>query len=386
MSSGELILGIDLGTSFSTAACWVKGKLYLVPDRRGEPCVPSIVYFPSRGTPVVGADAERYRMAEPDATVSGVKRILGKAEGDPELAVFQSHAAVGVQVTPGGAPVLQTRHGEHTATEVASLIIRHLKERAETRFQTRVTRAVMTVPATADDATREATRQAARMAGIEIIRFISEPSAAAIAYNLDAFEGDRRLMVYDFGGGTFDATILEQSGGAFKTLAVGGDSCLGGDDFDYALAHQIASFIYRSQRVDITKDVVRWDRIIRQSEATKRALSAKEMARFRLTDAFSANRASHDLELNLHREDVEPKWSELVERSLKASAQVMVQSRLRPDDVDTTVLVGGSTFIPLIRRSVQRMMKKPGVVANNPQTAVACGAAIVATRVASRAA
>ena len=376
----DLVLGIDLGTSFSSAAAWVQGKLYLVPDRRGEPCIPSIVYFPQRGLPIVGADAERYRNAEPDACVSGIKRILGKKGGDPEISLFQSHSAVSVEAPQGMAPVIRTRNGEHTATEVASHIIRLLKERAEERFQTAVKKAVMTLPATANDGTRAATLQAARMAGIEVLRTVSEPSAAAIAYNLDAFSGQRKLLVYDFGGGTFDSTVLEQSNAGFRSLAVGGDSCLGGDDFDQALAHQIASFVYRSARVDVTKDVVRWDRIVRASEQTKRALSARESAPFRLTDAFSAQRKAHDLNLNLHREDVEPAWDELTGRSLKATARMLHEAGLRPADIDTTVFVGGSTFIPMVRRSVDKLMTKPGVSASNPQTAVACGAAIVASR------
>jgi molecular chaperone DnaK (HSP70) len=386
VSQDGIVLGIDLGNSYSTAAAWIQGKLYLVPDRRGEPCIPSIVYFPGRGLPVVGAEAERYRMAEPDSTVSGVKRILGKAADSPEMKVFQAHSAIGVQASAGNTPILTSRAGEHTAPEVASYIFRYLRERAEERFSTTIKKAVVTLPATANKATEEATVHAAKLAGIDVLRTLSEPSAASIAYHMDNQAGHQKLMVYDFGGGTFDATVLEQGAQGFRTIGVGGDSCLGGDDFDHALAGQVAAYVYRTYKVDITKDVVRWDRMVRISEQTKKALSAKDVAPFRMHDAVTAQRKSHDLELTLHRDDLESKWTQLIDRSLKATAQVMLQSGLKPQHLDATVLVGGTTFIPLIRRSVARMMGQPGIVASNPQTAVACGAAIVAARTRSRAA
>ncbi|MGF1508312.1 MAG: Hsp70 family protein [Myxococcota bacterium] len=386
MPQTDIVLGIDLGNSYSTAAAWIQGKLYTVPDRRGEPCIPSIVYFPPKGLPVVGAEAERYRMAEPDATVSGIKRVLGRAADSPELRVFEAHSAVSVCASAGSTPILRTRVGEHTPAEVASYIFRHLKERAEARFHNPIKKAVVTLPATATPSTEEATRSAAKMAGLEVLRTLSEPSAAAIAYHLDRADGPDKLLVYDFGGGTFDATILEHGQDGFRTLGVGGDGCLGGDDFDHVLASQVASYIFRTYRVDVTRDVVRWERLIRIGETTKKALSAREVAPFRMPDAFSHQRKAVDIDLALHRDDLEPKWQPLIERSVKATADVLMRAGLRPEHLDATVMVGGTTFVPLVRRAVDRLMGKPGIVAPNPQTAVACGAAIVASRIQVRAA
>lgn len=383
----EIVLGIDLGTSFSTAAAYVRGRLYLVPGKGGEPCIPSVVHYPAGGRPpLVGAEAERYRMAEPDASVSGVKRILGRQADDPEATVFQANSAVRVVKAPSKKAILETRHGQVTPEEVAALIFRHLKERAEERFSTRIHKAVLTLPATAESRVGEATKMAAERAGLQVVRTLSEPAAASIAYHLDHQVGHRRLLVYDFGGGTFDCTLLDQSDGGFRTASAGGDPCLGGDDLDQALAHQIAAFLFRSRRVDITKDVVRWERLIHRCEQTKRALSAHPAASFRLPDAFSADGRSQELTLNLHRDDVEPKWQPLIDRSLKATANMLMQAGLRPDDVEATVLVGGTCYVPAVRRAVQRLMGKPPVVSSNPQTAVAMGAAVVAGRTQSRAA
>jgi len=386
VSQPEIVLGIDLGTSFSTAATWFQGKLYLVPDKRGEPCIPSIVHFPNRGEPIVGSDAERYRAAEPDATVSGVKRIMGRPFESSEVTIMGAHSAIAIRPAENGTPILGLRSGNRTAPEVASHLFRHLRARAEERFQCPANRAVVTLPATADEAVRCATIHAAKLAGLEVMRTLSEPSAAAIAYHMDRKMSEGRLLVFDFGGGTFDVTVLEQGPDGFKTLVAGGDACLGGDDFDHALAHQIASFIFRSQRIDITKDIVRWDRVVRQSERTKRALSASETAPFRLPKAYSAQRQTRDLDLNLHRDDVAPRWQPLVERSIKRTAEAIMKGGLRPSDLEHNILVGGTTFIPMVQRAVSRLLSRPATMSENPQTAVACGAAVVAARLSRSAA
>jgi molecular chaperone DnaK len=386
VSQPEIILGIDLGTSFSTAAAWVQGKLYLVPDKRGEPCIPSIVHFPHQGEPIVGHEAERYRAAEPDATVSGVKRILGRMFDTSEVTIMAAHSAIAIRPAENGTPILGLRTGNRTPPEVASHIFRFLRARAEERFQTPARRAVVTLPATADEKVREATIHAAKMAGIEVLRTLTEPSAAAIAYHMDRVMPAGRLLVYDFGGGTFDVTVLEQSASGFRTLVTGGDPCLGGDDLDHALAHQIASFIYRSQRIDLTKDVVRWDRVVRQAERTKRALSASSIAKFRLPKAYSAQRKTQDLDLNVHRDDIMGRWQPLIDRSTKATAQTVMKGGLRPKDLEHTVLVGGTAFVPAVQRAVAKLLGGPAKLSDNPQTAVACGAAVVAARLVKTAA
>lgn len=378
--SSELVLGIDFGTSFSTAAAWVGGQMYVVPDHRGEPCIPSIVSYPKKGAPIVGARALQLRAQDPVNTISGVKRIIGRAHSAPEVRVFDAHNAVQTQQSPNGGVVLSTQAGAVAPTQVASEIFAYLKALAEQRFRTSIRKAVITVPASASAAAQDATKQSACAAGLEVVRILSEPSAGAIANNLDAFKGERRVLVYDFGGGTFDVTVLEQRDSSFVTRALSGDACLGGDDFDDEVASLVSGHLWKTARTDVTKDVVRWDRLIRASEVAKRGLSALEQVPLRLNDAYSANGQSRDFELALGRSDIEPRWKKLVDRASRITVQTMVAAKLRPAQIDVILLVGGTTYIPLVRRTVESVMKRPGVHEGDPQTAVARGAALVAAR------
>lgn len=385
-SRAEIVLGIDLGTSFSTAAAWVDGKMHLITDNRGEACIPSVVYFPTQGAPVVGAYAAKMRLAEPTQSIGGIKRILGRPFDSGEVRILDAHSAVRIEKTANGSPVLTNRAGQHTPVEIASIIYRHLRELAEARFRGACKKAVITVPATAGPLTEAATVTAARAAGLEVIRTISEPVAGAIAQELDHFKGERRLLVYDFGGGTFDVTVLLQQDQEFKVLSLGGDSCLGGDDLDLELAQLVASFIFHSHKVDLTKDVVTWDRLVREAEVVKRGLSSVQAAPMRIKELFSAQGRRRDLDLTVTRADVEARWEPLIQRSIHLTATTMLQANLRPDDLDAILLVGGTTFVPLVRSKVAKTFGKPGLHRGDPQTAVAEGAALVAARALSLAA
>ncbi len=173
---------------------------------------------------------------------------------------------------------------------------------------------------------------------------------------------------------------MEQHDSQIKPLAVGGDGMLGGDDLDLALAQMAAGSIWQKHRVDITKDVVRWEQLLQEAEITKRALSVRETAPLRLKNAFSRGGKHHDLDLVIHRKDIEPRWAELIDRSLKVTAQTMVSAGLRPAGIDTLLLVGGTTYVPVIKRTISKMMGKQGFNPGDPQTAVACGAAVVGAR------
>lgn len=386
MARHEIVLGIDLGTSFSTAAAWVNGKMYLVPDERGEPCIPSVVHYGPEGPPEVGHQAHLRRRSDPENTVAGIKRLLGRDLDSAEARVYAAGTAVTLKAAPNGRAVLHTRRGDHSSEEVACAIYAHLKKLGEIRFQTRLKRAALTVPASATPAVRDATVRAAQQAGLEVIATLPEPNAAAIAYGLDQFRGQRRLLVYDFGGGTFDVTLISQKDEDLTPLALGGDPSLGGDDFDERLAQHVAGVIWRKHRVEAQQDIVRWNRIVQEAEATKRALSAMHAARLRVKDAFAAEGRRHDLDETVSRLEMQPRWQELVDRSLKVTAKTMMDAGLRPSGVDTLLLVGGTTYIPMVKAAVTRMMSKPGENPGDPQTAVACGAAVSAARQVARAA
>ena len=377
----EVVLGIDLGTSFSSAAAWFAGKIYLVADNRGEPCIPSVVhYVPNNSVPVVGHEAAQRRQSAPENTIGNVKRILGKPFDSPEVRTFAAGSAVSIRSAKNGSVILETCRGEQTPTEVASDIYRHLKTLAEKRFHLPVRKAVLTVPATATAQTTAATITAARQGGLEVIDTIHEPTAAAIAFGLDHHQGKRLLLIYDFGGGTFDVTIVNQQDSHLHPIATGGDSMLGGDDFDEVVAQWACGQVWTKYQVDLSKDIVRWDRILKESEKSKRALSALESAPLRVPKAFSYQSRHVDLDLSIKRTEIEPLWQDLVKRSLTSTAECMLAAKLRPTNFDTLLLVGGTTYVPLVRQSIAKMMKKAGQYPEDPQTAVACGAAIRAAR------
>jgi molecular chaperone DnaK len=380
MARDQLVLGIDFGTSFSSAAAWVNGKLFLVPDERGEPCIPSTLFIPRRGSPVVGFRALQLAVGEPELAVRGLKRILGRGADEPAVRLFE--AQNGARVRAGKKDlILKVGQRDFAATQLAAEVFRTLRTMAEARFRLPAKQAVVTLPTAADAAAQEAVLAAAHLAGIEVVQTVPEPSAAAVAFGLDRGEvEDRRLLVYDFGGGTFDVTVLRQVGTHFTPLALGGDPLLGGDDLDEALARLVARQVWTQYKVDLDKDVVRWQRVLLQSEAVKRALSGTEHIQLRIRDLFSAG-PLRDLDLPVTRADAEQVWKELVDRTLQVTARTMMQAGLRPKDVDQVVLVGGSTYIPLVQARVAQVLGRPAQHGGDPQTAVAAGAAILAARV-----
>ena len=382
----ELTLGIDLGNSFSTVAARFNGKTYFVPDNRGEACIPSVVYFPAEGAPVVGAYAVKMRQLEPANTVSGIKRILGRKFDSPEVKILAGHSAVTMRPAPNGSPILETRAGEHTPSEIATYIFRHLRQLAEARFRTSVQKVVVTLPASATTEVEHATVQAARGAGLEVLRTLSEPHAAALAAGIDERYATSRLLVYDFGGGTFDATALDPGNGEMVPVAVGGDGCLGGDDLDHTLAELASAHVWKTTKVELSHDIERWDRLIRESENTKRALSVRDVAPLRLKGAFVTRGRDQDLELMIHRQDIEPRWAPLIQRSVTATAQTLLAGGFKPKDIGLTLMVGGTTYVPMVKGALDRLMGTSILHHESPQTAVAEGAAIAAERALARAA
>ena len=289
IGEAEVVLGIDLGTHYSTAGAWLRNKLYLAPDERGEVCIPSVVHVPAGRDLVVGAEAERLRLSDPATTIAGVKRLLGRKRTDGSVRLFEAQSAVPLSSNKDGELSFRARGRDLSAVEVASAIFRYLRERMEVRLGGSIHRAVITVPVATTKAAREATARAARMAGLEVLRVMAEPCAAAVALSRPSGQ-ERRVLVYDFGGGTFDAAVVTVRGDSLTVQAAGGDDCLGGDDLDEALARSISSHLWQSARVDVTKDAVRWPRLLRHSERVKRALSTAERTRFRVAMIESAGR------------------------------------------------------------------------------------------------
>ncbi|HTP51565.1 MAG TPA: Hsp70 family protein [Anaeromyxobacteraceae bacterium] len=381
MADSEVILGIDLGSTYSTAAALIGGRIHYALDSRGESCIPSVVHFPRSGPPIVGFEADKLRATDPENTVFGIKRLIGHGADSPAARLLDACSAFRIKPSREGEAVVLTRSGERSASEIASIILRHLRERSEARFHRRIGKAVCTVPVTATPEIREAMIRCGRMAGLEVVRVVSEPCAGAVARGAASDVGSGNpIMVYDFGGGTFDASVVKRTGQQLRVLASSGDDCLGGDDLDLAFTRWVSSGIYRTLKKDVTQDAILWNRLQRACERVKRVLSGAPEARLTIPDAFVSGGKEQRIDYAVTREHLKPVWAELVERSIEASKQAISLAGLSNDAVAGVLLIGGTSFVPQVRIRVAEAFRRPCVLEDEPQTAVARGAALLAAQ------
>jgi molecular chaperone DnaK len=355
--TGELILGIDLGTTHSAVGAVESGFPILLADEGGRRITPSAVWFGADGTVEVGRKALRRRTVEPGRVVTSVKRLMGRRHGEErEFCVPMERAA------DGGVTVLG-----RTPEDVSAEILKELKRIAEMRLERQAGKAVITVPAYFNDAQRAATKRAGELAGLEVVRILSEPTAAALAYGLDKLGDRSRVAVYDLGGGTFDLSVLEMQDGVFQVLATRGDTRLGGDDLDTALARHCAADFD-------TLDAGAKVRLIEEAERVKCALSEKENETFR-APFYDGSRS---LEINVGRADLEALAKPLIARSLTCCRQALSDAGIAVAELDAVVLVGGSTRIPAVRAAVAELFGREPDLSQHPDEAVALGATIQA--------
>ena len=364
------VVGIDLGTTFSLAAYVENGRPVVVRDEKGVALVPSAISFHDDGSVLVGSAARDRALSDPEHTIFSVKRLMGRTLNDleRELALIP-HQIVEREMT-GGRKVLRVNIAgrEHTPEELSALILKEVRKRAGDP-----TKAVITVPAYFDDSQRQATRDAGRIAGLDVLRIVNEPTAAALAYGLDR-RGAGTIAVYDLGGGTFDCSILTLSEGVFKVLSTNGDTYLGGDDFDRAVMEVAA----REMGVDLgTRDPQLLQHLRDAAEKTKIALSSAESAAFAVCIArgpqppLAVNRT-------FTRSAFETLIRPLIDRSIDKCRSALKDAGLTPAQVDEVVLVGGSTRIPYVRRRVAEFFGRTPHTDLNPDEVVAMGAAIQA--------
>jgi Fe-S protein assembly chaperone HscA len=361
------VVGIDLGTTFSLAAFVKDGRPVVVRDDKGVALVPSCISFHDDGTVLVGSAAKERALSDPEHTIFSVKRLMGRTLADlkKELELIP-HQIVEREVA-GGRKVLHVNIGghEYTPEELSAMILKEVRRRADNP-----TKAVITVPAYFDDSQRQATRDAGRIAGLDVLRIVNEPTAAALAYGLDK-RGSGTIAVYDLGGGTFDCSILSLAEGVFKVLATNGDTYLGGDDFDRLLM-QVAA---KEMGVDLAaKDAELLQHLRDAAERTKIALSTAESAE------FVVNIASRNLNFRrtFTRSEFEALIQPLIDRSLDRCKAALRDAQLTPAQVDEVVLVGGSTRIPYVRKRVGEFFGKTPHTGLNPDEVVAMGAAVQA--------
>ncbi|MCH6165691.1 molecular chaperone DnaK [Pseudonocardia alaniniphila] len=368
--------GIDLGTTNSVIAAWEGGEADVILNAEGSRTTPSVVAFTESGERLVGQLARRQAILNPKGTIYSVKRFIGRRYEEVEQEVEQ----VTFDVVPDehGNARIKVRDKLYAPEEISALILRKLADDAGRHLGERVTEAVITVPAYFNDAQRTATRDAGKIAGLEVLRIINEPTAAALAYGLDKRQHET-VLVFDLGGGTFDVSILDVGDGVVEVRATAGDTHLGGDDFDRRVVDHLAEQFQKENGIDLRKDPQALQRLYEAAERAKIELSSVTQTQVNLPFVTADANGPKHLTMTLMRSTFEELTRDLVERTMEPVKQAMADAKVGPDDVDEVILVGGSTRIPAVQGLVRRLTggKEPNMTVN-PDEVVAVGAGIQA--------
>ena len=346
------IIGIDLGTTNSCVAVMEGGEPVVIPNAEGNRTTPSVVAFSKNGERLVGQIAKRQAVTNPDNTVISIKRKMGtnekvKIEGD-----------------------------EFSPQEISAMILQKLKADAENYLGTTVTQAVITVPAYFSDSQRQATKDAGKIAGLEVLRIINEPTAAALAYGMDKEDQDQKIMIYDLGGGTFDVSILDIGDGVFEVLSTNGNTHLGGDDFDEAIMNYLVSEFKKSDGIDLKADKMAMQRLKEAAEKAKIELSGMQQTQINLPFITADSTGPKHLDITLTRAKFEELISKFVEETRVPVEQAMKDAGITAADIHKVLLVGGSTRVPCVQEMVKKITGKEPDKGINPDECVAIGAAI----------
>ncbi len=374
------IIGIDLGTTNSVAAVMEGGKPKVIPSAEGPAIVPSIVAETKNGERLVGQLAKRQAITNPENTIYSVKRLMGRQFTDSEVQRTQKMVPYEIVKASGGVKV-KAGEKEYTPQEVSAFILQKIKADAEAFLGESITDVVITVPAYFNDAQRQATKDAGTIAGFNVQRIINEPTAAALAYGLGRDEKkDQKIAVYDFGGGTFDITILEMAmtgeESSFEVLSTNGDTHLGGDDVDQAIMDWIISEFKASDGIDLSKDRMALQRVKEAAEKAKIELSQTQSTEINLPFITADASGPKHLVLSMARAKLEQLAGEIVTKTKPICEQALKDAKLSASDIDEVILVGGMTRMPLIQKAVSEVFGKEASKSVNPDEAVALGAAI----------
>ena len=348
------VIGIDLGTTNSCVAVLEGGEPKVIVNKEGGRTTPSVVHLKKDGERVVGAAAKRQVVIAPERTIYSIKRHMGRDH----------------KVTVDGK--------DYTPEEVSAMILQKLKRDAEAYLGEQVTQAVITVPAYFDDAQRKATSNAGKIAGLEVLRLINEPTAAALAYGLDKSDQDQTILVYDLGGGTFDVSVLELGDGVFEVKATAGNNFLGGDDFDERIVEWIAAEFQKENNIDLRKDVRALSRLKEAAEKAKIELSSASTSDINLPFITADSDGPKHLDMALTRSKFEELIQDLLEKTVGPTKQAMADAGVTSDKLDQVLLVGGSTRTPAVQELVKKLTGKEPNRSVNPDEVVAIGAAIQA--------
>ena len=369
------VVGIDLGTTNSVVAVMEGGNATVIPNSEGSRTTPSVVGFLKTGERVVGQIAKRQRELNPEKTVSSIKRFMGHTYDETEHE--RKYVSYKTKKGKDNAVVVEVDDKEYTPQEVSAMTLRKLKEDAEKYIGEKVTSAVITVPAYFNDSQRQATKDAGTIAGLDVLRIINEPTAAALAYGLDK-KADETILVFDLGGGTFDVSILEVGDGVFEVKATSGDSRLGGDDFDQKIVGWVSEEFVKLEGIDLRKDRQALQRLTEASEKAKIELSTLMETTISLPFITADQNGPKHLEMKLSRAKFEDLCHDLFERVRGPVKRALSDAKLTTGQIDEVVLVGGSTRIPAVVKLVKELTGKEPNQGVNPDEVVAVGAAIQA--------
>ncbi len=376
------VIGIDLGTTFSEVAVMEAGEPKVIPSAEGGTLVPSVVAISKNGERLVGQLAKRQAIVNPENTIYSIKRFMGRKWGEPagrELPVEEDAKRKTYKVTraPNGDVRVVMGGKEYSPPEISAMILQKLKTDAEAYLGEKVTEAVITVPAYFNDSQRQATKDAGKIAGLEVLRIVNEPTAAALAYGLDK-KADETVAVYDLGGGTFDISILELGEGTFQVKSTAGDTHLGGDDFDQRIMDWLCDEFKKDQGIDLRQDRMALQRLKEAAEKAKIELSTVQQTEINLPFITADASGPKHLNITLTRSKLEQLVMDLVDKTLEPCRQALADAGKTAAQIDEVVLVGGQTRMPLVQQKVKQLFGKEPSKGVNPDEVVAIGAAIQA--------
>jgi molecular chaperone DnaK len=367
------IIGIDLGTTNSCVAVMEGNEAVVIANSEGKRTTPSIVGFADDGERKIGDPAKRQSITNPERTINSIKRFMGSSFSDCSEQIKQVSYSV---INSSGIPKVKINEKDYTPQEISAIILQKMKKTAEDYLGHEVTEAVVTVPAYFNDSQRQATKEAGEIAGLTIKRIINEPTAAALAYGLDKKDEDKKIAVFDFGGGTHDVSILELGDGVFEVLSTDGDTNLGGDDVDAAIINWLVDEFKEAEGADLTKDAMAFQRLKDAAEKAKIELSSTGSSEINLPYIMPVDGVPKHLVKTLQRSKFEQLISTIVERTIAPCRSALKNAGLSTSDIDEIILVGGSTRIPVIQDAVKNFFGKEPSKGVNPDEVVAIGAAI----------
>jgi molecular chaperone DnaK len=371
------VIGIDLGTTNSCVAVMEGGKPKVVENAEGARTTPSIVAFAKDGERLVGQPAKRQAVTNPENTVFAVKRLIGRRFDDPITKKDTELVPYKISRGPNGDAWVNAGAKDYSPSQISAFILQKMKETAEAYLGENVTQAVITVPAYFNDAQRQATKDAGQIAGLEVLRIINEPTAAALAYGLDKQDG-KTIAVYDLGGGTFDISVLEIGDGVFEVKSTNGDTFLGGEDFDAKIVDYLADEFKKQEGIDLRGDRLALQRLKEGAERAKIELSSAQTTEVNLPFITADQNGPKHLVKTITRSDLEKLVEDLIKRTLDPCKKALQDAGVKSEDISEVVLVGGMTRMPRVRQIVQDFFGKEPHTGVNPDEVVAMGAAIQA--------